>query len=84
MEWYQLNEFLDYHMTVLNDIMISIDFMKYSISSLGALPMTIAGQKLFLYYHISPYLEVKDKFYLINEKDYINAVGDLWNSEEKS
>ena len=78
LSWYQLNEFLSYHMQILNDIMISVDFMAYSISSIGCLPLTISGTRQFLFYHLNPYYEVPDKLYMIKEEEYMKCVGDLW------
>ena len=81
--WLQLNEFLDYHISIMNEIMITVDFMAYSISAIGCLPVVIADKKLFLYYHINPYFEIDNKFYLINEKQYLKSVGSLYEKSEK-
>lgn len=82
-EWYQLNEFLDYHIEILNEIMITVDFMTYSISSIGCLPFEISDKKMFLFYHINPYFEVDNKFYLIGENQYLRAIDDLLKDYEK-
>ena len=75
--WYQLNEFCNYHLDILNDLMLCVDFIKYSVSSIGVLPLTINKHKLFIYYHLNPYFEVDNKFYLLKQKDYISAISQI-------
>jgi hypothetical protein len=71
LEWYQMNEYIDHHLGVINEIMISVDFLKYSISAVGCLPLTVAGKRLFLYYHLNPYFEVPNRLHLVSEKKYL-------------
>jgi hypothetical protein len=80
--WPQLSEFAEFHMDVMNEIMISVDFFNFSVSSIGCLPMKMGKKKLFLYFHINPYFEIPNKFYMIKERDYLKSVGDLYISEE--
>jgi hypothetical protein len=77
LSWNQLTEELNHHIGVMNEILISVDFLNVSVSATGVLPFKMSDKKLFLYYHINPYIEVEDKLYLIKEQEYIQAVGNI-------
>lgn len=70
LEWYDLNSSCSYYVETLGELLINFNFQDYQVCACGVLPIAHSGIECCLYYSISPYEDLNDKFYFINRSDF--------------
>jgi len=70
LNWYELNQYCTNYINILGELMLSFNFNDYHISACGVLPILHNSIECCVYYHISPYEDLKDRFHVISFREY--------------
>ena len=70
LDWYDLNSSCNYYIDTLGELLANFNFNDYQVCACGVLPISYSGIECCLYYNISPYEDLNDKFYFINRSDF--------------
>jgi len=70
LEWYELDSNSLFYIDSLGELMVNLNWEKYHLSACGVVPIMYPKIDCFLYYHISPYEDLADRFNVISMSEY--------------
>jgi hypothetical protein len=70
LKWFHLGPHQIFAIDMIGELLFQLEYAKRQVYAFGSLPLKHRNSVVHLYYYISPYADISDKFYLIDEKKY--------------